>query len=120
MALVMPIFLTLSFGFINFALISFGMCNVTFATHTAMRYATLHSANSYNPATSTAITNLVRPYIFQYPSNTQSTTVSYSSGGNVVGQTVTVTSTIIYTIRLPGYTYTPLNLKVVESGIIIM
>ena len=121
MAVSLPVFFMFAFGLINFALIMFGVCNITYASRYVSRYACLHSSTSYVPATSQTMTNMVLPYIFRYPSNTYSTSVSYSGGGsgNAVGNTVTVQVTVSYNIVLPFYTYKGLVISSSASGTII-
>lgn len=94
-ALVLPVFLTLVFGFIYFAMVLFQFGNITFASRAAMRYACLHSSANAQPATTASVTAIVAPMIFAYPPNTATTTVTYS-GGNVVGGAVTVTVTTAF------------------------
>ncbi len=122
MAVSLPVFFMFAFGLINFALVMFGVCNITYASRYATRFACLHSASSYVPATTQTISSLVPPYVFRYPSNTYSTTVSYSGSGgsgNVVGNTVTVQVNVTYNISLPFYSYNGLNISSTASGTII-
>ena len=122
MAVSLPVFFMFAFGLINFALVMFGVCNITYASRYATRYACLHSTTSYVPATNQTISSMVPQYVFRYPSNTYSTTVSYSGAGgtgNVVGNTVTVQINVTYNISLPFYSYNGLNISSIASGTII-
>lgn len=119
LALVLPVFLLLLFGFINFALIMFGICNQTYASRAALRYACIHSGTSYAPASMADINNIVNPFLFKYPANTAATTVSYANGNNTVGSTVGIAIRVTYNISLPGYKFNGLTLSSSASGVIV-
>jgi Flp pilus assembly protein TadG len=116
-ALVLPVVFLMTFGLINFALIAFGLGNLGYANRSALRYASIHSNTSLVPATSTSIANVVKPFIFPYPSNTYSTTVTYSPG-NAVGSQVRVLTIVTYTVILPGFILHGPVLTSQSSGII--
>ena len=119
LAVTLPVFFLLVFGFINFALIMFGVCNATFAARAAVRNACIHSTASFVPATQTTLNALVQPLIFQYPQNTYTVTLLPSSGGNAVGATATVTLSITYNIAFPGFSYNALQVNTTASGVVV-
>ena len=128
-AVTLPIFFLLVFGLINFALVMFGFCNISYASRAAARYACLHSATSSPDTTvaqatttantATTISTLVGRFIYAYPSNTYSSSLTYSGSGNQVGNTATVTVTITYNLSMPLFTYNGLTLKSTATGVII-
>ena len=95
LALVLPVFFTVLLGFIYFAMLMFQICNVTYASRVAMRYACLHSVATTQPTSTQDITGIVAPMIFLYPPNTSTTALTYSSG-NVIGSTASVTVTLSF------------------------
>lgn len=103
MAFVLPVFFLMMFGFINFALMMFGMGNLTFADRAAIRYASMHSATSQVPATAASVNSIANAYTYRYPSNVTATTLTYGGSGNVVGGTVTVTIQATYTLKIPYF-----------------
>jgi Flp pilus assembly protein TadG len=90
MAIVLPTFFLMLFGYFNFAVILFEYCTANYASLVAVRYAALHSNTSLNPATTTSIQAVVAQYLILPSSVTPHYTITYS-GGNVVGQSVGVT-----------------------------
>lgn len=119
LALVLPTFFVLMIGFINFCIIMFGLCNLSFASRQADRYACLHSSTSLLPVTQPKIDALVAPYVFKYPSNTYSDLLSYPTGTNIVGGTASVKITITYKIVLPFLTTSTIPLSFTASGTIV-
>ena len=119
LALVLPVFLLLLFGFISFAMVMYGLSNATFATRLLVRYACVHSSTSYRPVSTVDATSLVAPYMNNFPSNTYSITPSWSTGGPAVGSNATVTIAITYHIALPGLTLSPLTVHTSASGIVV-
>ncbi len=99
LALVLPVFFTVLLGFIYFAMLMFQICNVTYASRIAMRYACLHSMATAQPTSTQDITGIVAPMIFLYPANTSTTTLAYSNG-NVAGSTASVTVTLSFQIGI--------------------
>ena len=119
LALVLPVFLLLIFGFISFAMVMYGISNATFATRLLIRYACVHSSTSYKPISTTDATTVVAPYMNNFPSNTYSITPSWGTGGPTVGSKATVTIAITYNISLPGLTLSPLTVHTSASGIVV-
>ncbi len=112
LALGLPILCLMMFGFINFALVMYQLSNITFGTHAAARYASVHSAATISPANTASITGFLGPFLPTYPTNTTAITVTYpATGTNIVGGTVQVTVTLTYTLQLPFYTLNNFKLK---------
>ena len=95
----------------------FGLGNLTYGSRSAIRYASLHSAATSNPATKVQLDGYLTGFQPRFPANTRTTTLTYTSG-NAVGSTVTYSSTVIYTIQLPGYTLKNFKLVTSASGVI--
>ncbi len=118
LSVVFPVFFLLFFGLINFALVMLGTCSITYASRSAVRYASLHSSTSYAPASTQDCINIVTPLLLRYPSNVFNIYLSYSNG-NFVGSTVTVSVDLTYRIVLPLYTYDGLRLHTSASALIL-
>jgi Flp pilus assembly protein TadG len=113
-ALILPVFFLLIFGFIDFCLILFSMGNANFASRAALRYVSTHSSTSYFPETQQGLNNIVAPFMLNYPNNTYSVNVNYYDVGgngaaNVVGSDALVTLTVSYNFSVLGHTYTPIS-----------
>ena len=67
LALVMPVFLLVIFGILQCTLALFAYCNISYASHAAVRYASLYSSSSIAPATSTSVRKIVDPFIWCAP-----------------------------------------------------
>ena len=124
MALIMPVFLMLAFGFMTLSLIVFSMGNANFASRAAVRYAMTHSSTSYFPSTQQGLNNIVAPYIFKYPSNTYSITPGYyanftGGGTNVVGDGVCITVTISYPYSVLGKIFKNISYSSMGCSIIL-
>ena len=116
MALGLPILCMMLFGFINFVLVMYQLANITYGSHAAARYASVHSMNTASPATTASIVGFLGPFLPSYPSNTVNVAVSYpATGANNVGGTVKVVVTLTYTIALPFYRLN--NLKVSSTAL---
>jgi Flp pilus assembly protein TadG len=114
-ALVLPIYFMLIFGFMGFAIVLFAYCNSTFAAKAAVRYAVVHSAATMYPCSATDIQNIVNPFLWGAPSSVL-ITPSWTSS-NTVGQIVTVTVKLTYT-GLP-YLGTPISTTASSQGYIV-
>ena len=116
-ALVLPMVMLMTFGFINLCLILYGMGMVNFASHAVLRYACMHSNTSYSPLTPQQLSTLVSGYILAYPANSYNVSSAYYTGGvsginitgNQVGSGVYVTVSITYTFNVLGHTYHPVS-----------
>ena len=114
-ALILPIVFLMTFGFVDYSLILFGMGNANFAGRAALRYATLHSNTSYSPTTQADLNNIVGGYIFSFPSNSWSVSSSYYAG-NVIGSGVYITVSITYSFNVLGYTYSGISYSTTGCG----
>ena len=85
LAVVLPLFFMMVIGFINFCMVMFGLCSISYACRQAARYASLHSSASQSPVTQSTIDAQVARFVLKYPSNTYSDTLTYTGSGNVVG-----------------------------------
>lgn len=102
MALALPVFFLLIFGLFNFAIVLYGYGNATFACRVAARFASMHSSTSIAPCSSSSITSLVTPYLFTVAQDQVSVATSWPSG-NTVGNTVTVSVSVVYPIGIPYF-----------------
>jgi Flp pilus assembly protein TadG len=87
MAIVLPTFFLMLFGYFNFAVVLFEYCNANYAARVGVRYAALHSNSSLNPATTTSIEAVIGANLWLPPSVTPHYIVN-RPGGNIVGQPV--------------------------------
>jgi len=99
-ALVLPPFFMLLFGLFNFSIVLFGYCNATFSSRAAARYASLHSSTSLSPCTTASVTAVITPYLAVTPGAAATVTPAWPSG-NTVGNTVTVTVKLVYSVGIP-------------------
>jgi len=99
-ALVLPPFFLLLFGLFSFSLALFGYCNATFSCRAAARYASLHSSTSLSPCTTASVTAVITPYLAVTPGATATVTPAWPSG-NTVGNTVTVSVKLVYSVGIP-------------------
>jgi len=89
LALVMPVFLLLILGTLQCTLSLFAYCNITYASHAAARYASLHSSGSIAPATSVSVGKMIAPYVWCAPAKDVFVMAIWSPS-NSIGSTVTV------------------------------
>ncbi len=89
LALVMPVFLLVIFGILQCTLMLFAYCNISYASRTAVRYASLHSSSSIAPATRTSVRTLINPFVWCAPANDVSVMITWSPS-NSIGSTVQV------------------------------
>jgi Flp pilus assembly protein TadG len=109
MAVVLPTFFLLLFGFMNIAIALFAYCDASYAANVAARYASLHSLTSSSPATVASIKAVMLANLYIPGGGTPTLIVNYSQGtGNYVGQPVGLG--IVYPIApglaLKGYSVT--------------
>ena len=105
-AMMMPIFAMLLFGIVSFGIVIFGLCNLTFASRAAARYASVHSNTSLNPATLTSVSAVVTPFLVAVPTGATTTTVTYSPAkSNTIGSTVIVKTDATYAVTMPFTTF---------------
>jgi Flp pilus assembly protein TadG len=107
-ALVLPLYLMVLFVLTSFAIVFFALCNATYAAKAAVRYAVVHSTTSFTLCTSTsctttAIQNLITPYLLGAPSGGVTITPTWTPA-NTVGSTISITVKMLYPTGMPyGY-----------------
>ena len=79
MAFALPMFFALLFATIQFSLILFNYCNAAYACRLAVRYASLHSNQSENPATYSVISGIVTQNLFLVGSENATVEWCYNS-----------------------------------------
>jgi Flp pilus assembly protein TadG len=99
MALVLPPFFLLLFGFFEFSIVLFGYCSATYASRVTVRYAAVHSSTSLAPCTATSVTAMATAQLWA-PSGTATITPTWTTS-NTIGNTVKVTISIAYPNALP-------------------
>jgi Flp pilus assembly protein TadG len=87
-AIVLPTFFLLLFGFFNIMFVLFGFCDANYAANVAARYASLHSSTSANPATVASVKAVIQANLYIPGGATPTLIVNYSGNGNTVGQPV--------------------------------
>lgn len=87
-AIVLPTFFLLLFGFFNIMFVLFGFCDANYAANVGARYASLHSSTSANPATVASVKAVILANLFIPGGATPTLIVNYSVNGNTVGQPV--------------------------------
>jgi len=92
MAVVLPTFFMLLFGFFGFVVAFFGLMNANYAVNTAVRYASVHSSTSKNPATTATIQGILQDNMWLPPSMSPTLIVTHTHAGtlyyNFAGATV--------------------------------
>jgi Flp pilus assembly protein TadG len=101
MALVLPVFFLLCWGFILLSFILFGYCSATYAAKVAVRYAAVHGGSSPSPCSSSDLTAIAKQYLWGVPANGTTVAPSWASGSSSIGSFVTVTITIVYPTGIP-------------------
>jgi Flp pilus assembly protein TadG len=117
-ALVLPPFFLLLFGLFSFSIVLFGYCNATFSSRAAARYASLHSSTSLSPCTTATVTAVVTPYLAVTPGATATVTPAWPSG-NTIGNTVTVTVKLVYSLGIPFSTLKTVTVQSVAQRTIM-
>jgi Flp pilus assembly protein TadG len=118
-ALVMPVFLLMVMGAMQFGIVLFGYCAASFAARNAVRYASVHSSASLNPATVTTVQQAITPWLWMGSAvGTPVVAVSWPSG-NSVGYPVQVTLTQTYNVVLPFTPRKQLTMNCVASRIVV-
>ncbi len=87
-AIVLPTFFLLLFGFFNIMFVLFGFCDANYAANVAARYASLHSSTSAHPATVASVKAVIQANLYIPGGATPTLIVNYSGNGNTVGQPV--------------------------------
>ena len=100
LALVMPVFLLVIFGILQCTLALFAYCNISYASHAAVRYASLHSSSSIAPATSSSVRAIVDPFVWCAPASAVTVTTTWSPS-NSVGSTAQVQVQVNLPLAIP-------------------
>lgn len=114
-ALVMPVFLLMIFGAMQFAIVLFGYCNGSYAVRNAARYASVHSGTSMSPATVATVQQAITPLLWM---GAPVVTVSWPSG-NTIGAPVRISLTQTYSTLLPFASEPQLAISCSASRIIV-
>jgi Flp pilus assembly protein TadG len=92
MAVVLPSFFMLLFGFFGFVVAFFGLMNANYAVNTAVRYASVHSSTSKDPATTATIQGILQANMWLPASMSPTLIVTHTHAGtlyyNYTGATV--------------------------------
>jgi hypothetical protein len=107
LAVALPLSFTMTFGFIYFSMMIFGMCNNAFAGRAVTRYASIHSNTSSLPTTQAAMNAIIARYAISFPTNTCTVTYSYGNGNNI-GQPVYINVVSTYHLSIMGISYGPI------------
>jgi Flp pilus assembly protein TadG len=99
-SIVLPVFFLLLFGLMYFSIALFGYCNATYSSRAAVRYASLHSSTSLSPCTAASVQSVVTPYLAATPLAASTITTTWSPS-NTVGGTVTVSTTLVFSVGIP-------------------
>ncbi len=118
-ALVMPVFLLMVVGLMQFGVVLFGYCAASFAARNAARFASVHSGTSLAPATAASVQASVTPWLFMgAKTGTPNVAVQWPSG-NTIGYPVQVTVTETYSVVLPFTTIKSLSMSAAASRVIV-
>jgi Flp pilus assembly protein TadG len=105
-ALVAPLFLLISFGIFEYAIVLLTYCNATYACRKAARYGSMHSSSSLSPVTIPQLQAMVKSQLFLNSAITPVVNVSYvtptfGAGSNTVGDLVGVSVNWNQSLQLP-------------------
>ncbi len=118
-ALVLPVFLLMVMGTMQFGVVLCGYCTASFAARNAVRFASVHSNRSLTPATTASVQASVTPWLWIGSEvGTPTVAVNWASGNNV-GNPVKVTVTETLRVVLPFTSKTQLTLNAVASRVIV-
>ena len=100
-ALVLPIFLLVIVGTVQFCILLFGYCSATYACAIAARYIAVHGSGSVSPCASLSVLkSVVTPYLWG-PASSASFTSTNSTWPPVPGQTVAIRISFQYPVVIP-------------------
>jgi Flp pilus assembly protein TadG len=107
-ALVMPVFILLTFGLFECGMALMSYVNATYAIRMGARYASVHSQTSLSPATTAQIQNIVTSNMYFANSTFSTVIVSYgdrsgNQGGNYVGDLVGIGYLWSQNLNIPFY-----------------
>ena len=117
-ALVLPLYLVIVFGFILAAVLLFLYGNATFASRSAIRYAVVHSNTSSLPC---SVADLSARVLALMPTVTPASVTTSSTwvSGNTVGSKVTITVQIANPIPLPLFSFSSLVISATAQGVVL-
>ena len=117
-ALMMPVFVVLLFGFISASLLLFVYCETTYAAQAAVRYASLRSTFS-TASTASGVQSLVSNLMIPAGGGSlQPPTVSYAAS-NAIGTGVSVTVQVKYPVSLPFIPLSSITLSSTAQSLIL-
>lgn len=116
-AVTMVVFLTLLFGVIEFSYCLYAYNFVSYAAKLATRYAIVHGSQSSDPATSSALQNLVVSNATALDPNQITVTASWNPNNNP-SSTVTVNVTYNFTFLGSLLPNVPITLAASAQGVI--
>ncbi len=110
-AMTLPILLAFIYGIVEVSHYAYLRTTMANTAHDAVRYASVHSSQSTQPATSTDVTNFVNSELSglglnSAGSNGTTVTVTYSPDNNP-GSTVNVNISYPYVPLMPGFNQIP-------------
>jgi Flp pilus assembly protein TadG len=100
MAFVLPVYLLLCWGFLNFSWILFGYGNATYASKFTARYAAYHGATSASPCSNLSLQTIAKQYLWGTPQNGVTITAAWPSG-NSPGNWVSLNIKVVYPTGIP-------------------
>jgi len=108
MALVMPLFILVTFGTFECGMALMDYVNATYAIRMAARYASVHSSTSLSPATTAQIQSIVTSNMYIANVSSRTVIVSYGdrtggAGGNYVGDLVGIGMLWGQNLNIPFY-----------------
>ncbi len=121
MALMMPLYLMLIFGFTSVALLLFVYCEASYASRAAVRFASVRSATNgvYTPCSAADISNLVTALMPGLSGGTLSFPSYGCTGSNAAGSLITVTVQVRYPVGLPYIAASGITLSSTARGYIV-
>ncbi len=117
-ALTLPLVVLLSFGLLQMVLFLACYVGATYGSRAAVRYASVHSAQSHTPCSSSDLTAIVKTYAFTIPS-TGIQTASTWSPSNTVGSIVTVKVTLSFPTAIPVSRLQNLSVVTTAAGSVL-
>ncbi len=117
-ALVLVLYLTLTFAMMSVALILFAYANTVYASKVAVRYAVVHSSASAAPCSKTDIQKLVQPYLWGAPASGITIAPTWSPS-NTVGSTFSITVALSFPTSLPFVDSAGLKTTTTAQGYIL-
>ena len=118
-AVVMPVLLLMLVGLMQFGVVLFGYCSASFAARNAVRFASLHSSTSLQPATTASVQASINPYLWMGKQIGAPTVTPTWPSGNTIGYPVNVSVSVTYSVVLPFTVQKQVTLTAVASRSIV-